>query len=143
MAIRPLADLFPKYKPLRQLCILRRWFWILSAMVIVTLLFDKWIGSSNSFYAFFSLSAWSWGYPLVARLSEITALILLCTSNNFSQKKLKKNWKRIQRTSYIYFVSWWVLALRYGDAYGVKISMLLVIWLFLSVFVYKKYKKRR
>jgi DMSO/TMAO reductase YedYZ heme-binding membrane subunit len=112
-------------------------------MVIVTLLFDKWIGNPNSFYAFFSLSAWSWGYPLIARLSEITALILLFTSNNFSQKKLKKNWKRIQRSSYIYVITGGILALRYWDAYGVKISMLLVILLFLSVFVYKEYKKLR
>ena len=139
MAIRPLADLFPKYRFLRQLCILRRSFWILSAMVIVTFLLDKWIGNPGSFLAFFTLSAWSWGYPLIARLSELTALILLCTSNNISQKILKKNWKRIQRTSYIYFISWWILAMRYGDEYGVMISLVAVLALYPILFMRNTY----
>lgn len=141
MAIRPLADLFPQYKFLRQLCLLRRAFWILSAMIIVTFLFDKWIGSPQSFFSFFTFQAWSSWVDLTARLSELTALILLITSNNFSQRKLWKNWKRIQRTSYIYFVTGWLLAMRYGDEYGVMISMSIVILLFLGTLWKSTYKK--
>lgn len=141
MLIRPLADFFPKYKFLRQLCLLRRGFWILSAMIIATLLLDKWIGSPTSFLAFFVPSSWVWGYPLVARLSELTALVLLCTSNNISQKKLGKNWKKIQRSSYIYFLTGWILAMRYGDDYGVRISLLLVGGIFFAV-ILKKYIQR-
>lgn len=141
MLIRPLADLFPKYKILRQLCLLRRAFGILSAMIIVTLLLDKWIWNPASFFAFFSPENWTWWYPLIARLSELTALILLLTSNNFSQRKLKKNWKRIQRSSYIYFIAWGVLAMRYGDEYWVKVTLFLVIFLSLIVMLRKIYKK--
>lgn len=141
MIIRPLADLFPQYKILRQLCLLRRAFWILSAMIIVTLLFDKWIGNPSSFIAFFTPSNWSWWYPLIARLSELTAIMLLVTSNNFSQKLLKKNWKRLQTVSYIYFITGWVLAMRYGDDYFVFWSMLIVIVLFLLAICMKNYKK--
>jgi len=140
MAIRPLADIFPKHKIFRQLCVLRKAFWILSAMIIVTLLFDKWIWNTNSFIAFFSFSAWSWWYPLIARLSELTALILLFTSNNFSVKKLWRNWKRIQRTSYIYLITWWILAMRYGDDYGVMISMIAVLLLYPILFMKKSCK---
>lgn len=141
MLIRPLADLFPKYKFLRQLCMLRRVFGILSAMIIVTLLVDKWIWNPSSFFAFFTPSNWSWGYPLIARLSELTAIVLLFTSNTISQKKLWKNWKRIQRSSYIYFITGWILAMRYGDDYGVKISLFLVLWIFLAAMIKKHINK--
>jgi len=140
MAIRPLADLFPKYKFLRQLCLLRRCFWILSAMIIVTFLLDKWITNPASLQAFFSFQDWSWKNPLIARLSELTAIVLLITSNNFSQRKLWKNWKRVQRVSYIYFITGWVLAMRYGDEYGVFVSMMGVMLLFVMAAA-KKSKK--
>jgi len=141
MFIRPLADLFPKYKFLRQLCILRRAFGILSAMIIVTLLWDKWIWNPASFFAFFTLNQWSWWYPLIARLSEFTAIILLITSNNFAVKGLWRNWKRIQRSSYIYFITGWILAMRYGDNYGVKISMGVIIIAFTWALIMKYWKK--
>lgn len=141
MIIRPLADIFPKHRWLRQLCILRRALGILSAMIIVTLLVDKWIWSPNTFFAFFTPSEWSWWYPLAARLSEFTAIILLGTSNNLSQKKLWKNWKRIQRSSYIYFITGGILALRYGDDYFIMWSMIITIAIFFIAFGMKRYRK--
>lgn len=141
MVIRPLADLFPKYKFLRQLGLLRRAFWILSAMIIVTFLIDKWIWNPASFLSFFTPYDWDRWMTLAARLSELTAIILLITSNNLSQRKLWKNWKRIQRTSYIYFITGWVLAMRYGDEYGVKVSMWLVGVIFIIALLLKYYKK--
>ena len=60
MIIRPLADIFPKQRWLRQLTMLRRAFGIVSAMIIVTLLLDKWIGNSSSFIAFFTPASWEW-----------------------------------------------------------------------------------
>lgn len=143
MIIRPLADIFPQKKYLRQLCLLRRAFGILSSMIIVTLLLDKWISNPSSFIAFFTPLDWWWGYPIIARLSELTAIILLVTSNNFSQKKLWKNWKRIQRVSYIYFITGGILAMRYGDDYFVMISMVLTIILFFLALFYKLYRKRK
>ena len=141
MIIRPLADIFGRQRYLRQLTMLRRAFGILSAMIIVTLLLDKWIGNPSSFIAFFLPGSWEWWYPLIARLSELTAIILLLTSNNISQKKLWKNWKRIQRSSYIYFITGWILAMRYGDTYGVKLTMTLAIVLFFIAFWLKYYRK--
>ncbi len=146
MMIRPLADLFPKVKILRQLCLLRRGFWIMSAMFISVLLVDQWISNPNSFLAIFTLQGWTGWYPLMARLSEVTAIILLLTSNNISQKILWKNWKRIQRTSYIYFIAGWIVALRYWDDYGIELTMYLVSGLFLLALwknIYKKHKKKK
>ena len=143
MIIRPLADIFPKQRWLRQLTMLRRAFGIVSAMIIVTLLLDKWIGNPSSFIAFFTPSSWEWGYPLIARLSELTAIILLLTSNNFSQKKLGKNWKRIQRSSYIYFITGGILAMRYGDTYFVMWSMLITVAIFFISFGFKYYRKKK
>lgn len=141
MVIRPLADIFLKQRWLRQLCLLRRAFGILSSMIIVTFLLDKWIGNPSSFFTFFTPRDWDRGLTLIARLSEITALILLLTSNNISQKLLKKNWKRIQRVSYIYFITGWILAMRYGDDYFVLGSLVIVISIFMIAEVVKNLRK--
>jgi len=69
MIIRPLADIFSKQRYFRQLTMLRRAFGILSSIIIVTLLLDKWISNPSSFIAFLTPSNWWWWYPLVARLS--------------------------------------------------------------------------
>lgn len=141
MIIRPLSDLFPQYKILRQLCLLRRAFWILSAMFVCVLLSDKWIWNPASFVAFFTPSDWNIWYPLMARLSELTAIILLLTSNNFAQKKLWKNWKSVQRVSYIYFITGWISALRYWDDYGIVVSMIIVLVLFFLALTKKVVKR--
>lgn len=140
MWIRPLADLFPKVKVFRQLCMLRRAFWILSAMIICTLLVYNWFTNPSSFFAIWTLDNWNIWYPLIARLSEFSALILLLTSNNFSQKKLWKNWKRIQRISYIYLITGWIVALRYWDDYWILVSMIIVVVAFCFAFIKKLYK---
>ncbi len=141
MMIRPLADLFPSHKLFRKLCLLRRAFGILSATIILTILFSNWFTLTGSFYGFFSWSSWSFGSSLIARMSEVTAIILLITSNNFSQRLLKKNWKRIQRLSYIYFLSWGILAMRYGDEYFVMITLVATLILFLLAEGKKLWKK--
>ena len=109
-------------------------------MFIFVLLVDKWIANPSSFFSFFTPLDWSIGYPLMARLSEITAIILLATSNNFSQKKLGKNWKRIQRSSYVYFIAGGIVALRYGDDYGILATMIIFVVLFFLAFM-KKFLK--
>lgn len=114
MWIRPLADLLPKLWILSKLVSLRKAFWILSASIVVTALAYKFYWNPNDLYNYFS--KWNFEfknaftYPLISRLSEITWVILLITSNNFSQRKLWIWWKRIQRLSYIYFISWWIIA---------------------------------
>lgn len=131
MLVRPLADLFPKLGILRRLVVLRKWFWILSASVILSALLAKWIQNPVTFSAFFTLQAWSLWYPLLARLSEVTAIILFVTSNNFSQKKLGIWWKRIQKTSYIYFVTGGIIAARWAPDKFIyeTIAIVWVLWI--------------
>jgi len=132
MMIRPLADIFPKLGILRRFVVLRKWLGILSASIIVSILFTKWIQNPFTFTAFFTLSAWTLWYWLFARLSEITAIILLATSNRLSQKILGIWWKRIQKTSYIYFVAGWLVAAQWSESifeYHVSIVMVWILWL--------------
>jgi len=143
MLIRPLADLFPKQKFLRQLCLLRRGFWIISAMIICVFLFDKWITNPSTIRGIFTISEWSLWYPLMARLSDFTAIILLATSNNFSQRKLWKYWKKIQRVSYIYIISGWIVALKYGDDYYIQASLILVIIAFILAEIKNRFSKKK
>lgn len=110
MWIRPLADLFPKLWILAKLVYFRKAFWILSSLIIVTALAYKFFWNAQYFSYYFSLNNWSSYNSILSRLSEITWLILLITSNTISQKTLWIWWKRIQRLSYIYFISWWIVA---------------------------------
>lgn len=132
MFIRPLADIFPKLKILRRLIILRKWFWIFSATIIVTMLIAKWIQIPTSFAAFFTLQGWSFWLSMTARISELTALVLLATSNTFSQRFLWIWWKRIQRTAYLYFYSGAIVAVQYSPnilEYYIPMILLPIVWL--------------
>ncbi len=113
MLIRPLSELLPKYKLLKQLIFLRKAFWILSATIIVANLVWTAFIQDQFFSNYFSLPKWSLWYPLIARIAEWTAIILLATSNLWSVKKLGKNWKKIQRLTYPYFISGWIIAAQY------------------------------
>jgi DMSO/TMAO reductase YedYZ heme-binding membrane subunit len=110
MAIRPLADLFPKIGILSKLVTLRKAFWILSASIIVSNFVWSSIFNINKFLTYFTLAGWALYMPLITKLSEISALILLLTSNKLSQRTLWTYWKKIQRLSYIYFITWWIVA---------------------------------
>lgn len=113
MLIRPANDLFPKLK-LGKYIPLRKELGILSSVIIVSFAISEYIFPEFTLFRdLFSLSSWTLeGNSLWARITEITAIILLLTSNKFSMKLLKKNWKRIQKLSYLYFFSgaWYVFA---------------------------------
>jgi DMSO/TMAO reductase YedYZ heme-binding membrane subunit len=130
ISIRPLADIFPRIKFLKKLIPLRKSFGILSACVVVTALFAKYIQNPHLLPLYFNISNWDLYYPLLSRLSEITGIILLITSNRFSQKYLKKWWKRIQRSAYIYFISGWLVAAQYGDTNTIYYTMwgVIILW---------------
>jgi len=129
MVIRPLADIFPKLTLFRRLVVLRKWLGIISASVIVSILLAKWIQNPFTFTAFFTLSAWTLWYGFFARLSEITAIILLLTSNTLSQKILWVWWKRIQKTSYIYFVAGWLVAAQWSENIFEYHSGIVIVWI--------------
>ncbi|MDD5084263.1 MAG: hypothetical protein PHT88_05055 [Candidatus Moranbacteria bacterium] len=105
MLVRPLADIFTEQLWVRRLVILRKGFGIFSASIIVGFMIASIIAPQSVYLAsFFTAHFWSFGnYVAFAHIGDITGLILLITSNTFSQRILKLNWKRIQRLSYVYF----------------------------------------
>jgi DMSO/TMAO reductase YedYZ heme-binding membrane subunit len=105
MMIRPMADIFPHYLWLRRLVILRKGFGILSASIIVGFMLSAIIDPQSTYLqSFFTAHFWSFDkYTFFAHLGDVSGVILLITSNVFSQRILKQNWKRIQRLSYVYF----------------------------------------
>ncbi len=105
MAIRPLADLLTRIAWIRPLVILRKGFGVLSASIIVGIMLSKFM-TDGFIYAldFFSPERWSLaGGAVLAPVSDLSALLLLITSNRFSKRVLGKNWKRIQKLAYVYF----------------------------------------
>lgn len=105
MSVRPLADLFPRVTWLRPLVILRKGFGVFSASIIVSFMLAKVIDQgADYFITFFSPAHWSFvHYAFLAPLGDLSALVLLVTSNAFSKRLLKSNWKRIQKLAYVYF----------------------------------------
>ncbi len=113
MGIRPLSDIFPKIKIFKKLCYFRKAFGILSASIIVVNWLGMWYFNPAKIEQYFLGTRWAVWLALTARLSELTALILLLTSNNFSQRFLGIWWKRIQRLSYVYFITGGIVAAQF------------------------------
>lgn len=108
MIIRPLRDIFPKISLLNDLIPLRKELWIFSASIVVSSWLIAYLDPNFYFLStYFSKAFWNFEYWWFwAHIGELTWLILLLTSNSFSQKILWHYWKMIQRLSYIYAFSW-------------------------------------
>lgn len=144
MMIRPLNDIFPKLKLIRILS-LRKNLGILSATIVVSFGVLHYIDLGSAFLpTYFSLSYWTFKENLFwAHLGELTGFILLITSNKFSVRLLKRNWKRIQRLSYVYFFSgsWFVFS-SLGKTYAI-IAIIVVFELTLFAFFKKRIQTRK
>ncbi|MEI8096860.1 MAG: hypothetical protein WCG73_02000 [Candidatus Moraniibacteriota bacterium] len=105
MLVRPLADIFSGQLWLRRLIFLRKGFGIFSASIIVGFMFSAIIAPESVYLAsLFTAEFYSFDkYRFLAHIGDISGFILLITSNRFSQKLLGRNWKRIQKLSYVYF----------------------------------------
>ena len=105
MLIRPLADLLPGVSFLRPLVILRKGFGVLSASIIVSfMLSNLMLDASGYLGSFFTAERWSFSSgAFLSPVGDLSALLLLVTSNRFSKRILGKNWKRIQKLAYVYF----------------------------------------
>ena len=105
MIIRPLADILRGVKWIRPLVILRKGMGVFSAAIIVSFILEKIIVDASGYFSSILTSGyWSLtNLALLAHLADISAMLLLITSNNLSKRILGKNWKRIQRLSYVYF----------------------------------------
>jgi len=146
MIIRPFWDLFPKILFFRQIIPLRKWLGILTSSIVLSHLllsqykFVVWFDLNFMWFIeyFFSYARWS-GIWLIARVSEIIAIILLITSNNYSVKLLWKYWKKIQKLSYLYLISWGIY-LWYLWQNSAYISMWVVFLLVIIAFLIKKFR---
>lgn len=137
MVIRPLADLFPNITWIRPLAILRKGFGILSASIIVGIMLSKFM-TYGFIYAvdFFSPERWSLtGGAVLAPIGDLSALILLITSNKFSKRVLGKNWKRIQKLAYVYFYAGALYEFLLLDQVLALVAMILVTVLVLAAYV--------
>ena len=105
LAVRPLADLLDDFPFVRPLVILRKGMGIVSASVIVSFMLAHIMQDGWTYLAhFLEPSAWSLaGYKVLAPLGDLSALVLLVTSNQYSKRILGKNWKRVQKLAYVYF----------------------------------------
>ena len=105
MIIRPLADLLPRLKFVRPLVILRKGMGVFSASIIVSFIIAKLMVDPSGYLASMVTSEyWSLSVlALFAHAADVSAVLLLVTSNNPSTQLLGSWWKRIQRLSYVYF----------------------------------------
>jgi ferredoxin-NADP reductase/ferredoxin len=137
MMIRPIADIIPQIWLFRKLATLRKAIAIMWSTVIVTIFLDKYFVNYTNFSQYFTAWYWNSLYPILSRLSELTWLILWWTSNSFSQQKLGKYWKPIQRLAYIYFIAWWLVAAQWWSQ-----SYYYVMWLWILLFIAAEIKNR-
>lgn len=148
MLIRPISDIFPKNNFLRKLKNFRKPFWILSSMLILVYFTRDWFIDPEQMISYFT-TPWRWNNltALIARTSELTAVVLLLTSNVFSQKTLGKNWKRIQYLSYAYFISWWLNAiLNMWEAtiwWYLQYHFILTLWIILLILAFIQNRKNK
>ena len=139
MCIRPLHNLFPKVGFIR-LMPLRKNLGIFSAIIVVGFGAVHYIGLSSGFFTqYFSIANWSFSNnSFFGHLGELTGFILLITSNKISMRILKRNWKRVQRLSYVYFFSgaWYVFA-SFNKTFGI-IAIIIVFELTFLAYIKKK-----
>lgn len=142
MIIRPLADIFYGQKWLRRMVFFRKGFGIFSASIIVGFLIGDVIALHSSYVtSIFTARYWSLqDCMLFAHLGDITGLILLLTSNNLSMIVLKKNWKRVQRLSYVYFYAGGIYEVCALDRVFALYAMIIVTFLVMIAFFVKRIK---
>jgi len=139
MALRPLGDIFPQLPFLRQLLPVRQGLGVLSASVIATNAGFNYIPNLAGFAElYFNLDYWRFAdRSFFAHASELAGIILLATSNRFSQRTLGAWWKRIQRLSYLYFYGAGIYLIHIGKEQALY-AMLFVAMLQATAFFHKR-----
>lgn len=115
MMVRPLADILPAMKWIRPLVVLRKGAGVMSASIIVSFIFAKLITDPASYLGSIgTLRYWAMqDYAVLGHLADLSAIILIITSNKLSKKILGTWWKKVQKLAYVYF---------YGSAFYVFLS---------------------
>lgn len=140
MIIRPLADIFTKVKWLRPLVILRKGTGVFSASIIISFILAKLIiDPAGYLVSILTLKYWSMvNYAILAHMADLSAIILIITSNNLSKKLLGERWKKIQKLAYVYFYGGALYVyLSFGGGY-LLIMMIIVMTLTLIAFLVNK-----
>jgi len=142
MMIRPMADIFTKAKWLRPLVILRKSTGVMSASIIVSFILAKlMVDPSGYLGGILTLKYWSMtNYALLAHLADISAVVLIVTSNNLSKDIFGSWWKKIQKLAYVYFYgSILYVYLSYGSP---VLLIMLIIVTAVTILAFVKNKKR-
>lgn len=143
MIIRPLADIFASQKWLRKLILLRKGIGVFSASFVVAILIGKIITPYSGYFAsIFTVEYWSIvDYKLFARVADVSAILLLITSNTFSMMLLKKNWKKVQKLAYVYFYSGAIYqTLVSQDVFAMVAIVIVTIVTCVAFFIHRKKK---
>lgn len=143
MIIRPLADIFTQYTKIRPLVILRKGVGVLSASIIISFILAKIIIDPSGYFAsLFTAQYWSFdSLALLAHLGDLSAILLVITSNNLSKRLLGALWKRIQRLSYVYFYASSLYVYLMFDDTIILISMIVITTLTLTAFIKNRNRK--
>ena len=138
MILKPLDILFP-HLHIHTIMPLRKELGILSAVIVIAfaiLRFTK-IGIVMSLTTYFSPSNFM-GVLFFAHLGELLAVVLVSTSNSFAKKTLGVYWFKIQKLSYLYFLSGAIYVyFGLGKLYG-----LLFLVVFIQYTLFSFIKKR-
>ncbi|MDD3793460.1 MAG: ferric reductase-like transmembrane domain-containing protein [Candidatus Gracilibacteria bacterium] len=140
--IRPFRDIFPKFKIFNTIMIFRRELGILAGIFGIMHGVGYFL-EKEGFTLIFSQETWTlssyigWGM-----IAGIVSLPLLFTSNNFSLKKIGfKNWKLIQRLSYLMF---FFAAIHIGMIHNGEnlFAMIFIIIIYIIVYVLAEKTKK-
>ncbi len=124
---------------------LRKGFGILSVSIVVGFMIGKIIAPESQYImsmftpAYLSLE----NCIIFAHIGDITGLILLVTSNNFSILLLKKNWKRVQKLAYVYFYAGGIYEACALDSVFAMIAMIIVMFITAIAFIMNMWRKNK
>lgn len=143
MIIRPLADIFTQSTKIRPLVILRKGVGVLSASIIISFILAKIIIDPSGYFAsLFTAQYWSFdALALLAHLGDLSAILLVITSNNLSKRLLGAWWKRIQRLSYVYFYASSLYVYLMFDDTIILLSMIVVTTFTVIAFIKNRNRK--
>lgn len=107
MIIRPLSEVFPGFPILKKGVLLRRELGIACASFAITHAVGLFLMLGISPLVIITDPANYWGisnFITWGILGLLISLPLLLTSNMYSMKLLKQNWKKVQKLSYVLFI---------------------------------------
>jgi DMSO/TMAO reductase YedYZ heme-binding membrane subunit len=137
LLISPISKIFPKFKILNKILILRReiwiiiWFFLLAHLIWFFLTNNIWVIEfiKSEIFNFWDLYFWWLWWT-------IFAIFPFITSNNLSQKILKRKWKLFQYATYLFFI--FTVFHVYTLKWEIEELWVLFIWIILKIIEFKK-----